>query len=497
MTEKISYKSLETISKVLLVLCVVFFTISIFLVVHFFSQRTETESLQAQLLSQVELQTQLLESQASDHSLYPHLDRDIGYVLNPYMKSSTWRADESGEGYRINTIGLRGKEITKKAKGVTRILLLGDSVIFGWKLRDEDRIASVMNTYLADRLPSENIEIVTIALPGWNVISEMAFVENHLDVLQPDFIIWNLHQNDVEDVSGVVPPGILARWNSSQKSAQTSFSAPASHIYLPMPILKDRWDNNISSIQSVQTKYGIPVVILWFFAPHRSFLELLLNRNQSQLSTVIVPGQFRFSNRSWCLTETDCHPSPWATNIIALGLLDKLVRLDWIEQIDFSTSEQQIIQAFQAEEKRIISAKEVQTILQDQLSKVPNKFVAGDKLGKQSVLYGLNVNNGKISKNGVIFLRDTGESSFVNLDFETPHNSRHYSRSAIFTVRNQEGETSQIAVKITTQRMAIRVPLPNAAAESVYELIWQFDYTNCHGPFSCSSGKLHSAKFQE
>lgn len=497
MRKKISYKFLETISQVLLVFCAVFFTTSIFCLVHFYIQQKETENLQAQLLREVELQTQLLASQASDHSQYPHLDKDIGFVLNPYMKNSTWRGHESEKSYRVNGIGLRGKEITKKTDGVTRILLVGDSVIFGWKLRDEDRIASVMNTYLADRLPSENIEVMTIALPGWNVISEKAFVENHLDVLQPDFIIWSLIRNDLNDVEGVVPPGTLASWNSSQKSAQTPFFINTDfHRDLAMPVIMEHWDKNISSIQSVQSKYDIPVVVLWWRAQQRPFFEMLLRRNQVQLPTVIIPGQFRYNRQSWCISETDCHPTPWATNIIALGLLDKMVRLGWISQININTHEQQIIQTFQSEEKRVISAEEIQHFLQTQFAMVPNKFVAGDKESRKSVLYGLNINNGEIRKNGAIFLKDVEDASFLNLDLETSPNPQHYPRSAVFTVRNQKGETSQIAVKITAQRMAVRIPLPNSTVESVYELLWQFNYANCTGPNFCSSGILHSVSFQ-
>ncbi len=60
MSEKLPYRTLETISQVLLTLCAVLTAISLSLFIKVWSERHSTKQLQARLLSQVELQTQLL-----------------------------------------------------------------------------------------------------------------------------------------------------------------------------------------------------------------------------------------------------------------------------------------------------------------------------------------------------------------------------------------------------------------------------------------------------
>jgi hypothetical protein len=94
-----------------------------------------------------------------------------------------------------------------------------------------------------------------------------------------------------------------------------------------------------------------------------------------------------------------------------------------------------------------------------------------------------------------MFLRSVGDSSFLDLDLEAPPNPSAYPRSAVFTVRNPEGAASRLRVDMTTQRMVVRIPLPESQSESVYELSWQFDYSACTSPILCTSGTIHTARF--
>ena len=517
MPEKISYSSLERISRVLLVFGAVFFTLSVFLAVRSYTSRQAVERLRAQLLSQVELQEQLLSSQAADQSVYPHLEKKIGYVLNPYMKRSTWRADPGGEGYRINSIGLRGQEIGPKAKGSTRILLLGDSLLFGWKLGEEDTVASVMNRYLSAQFPDDGIEVVTAAMPSWNVISEAAFLEHHFNVLRPDLIVWGLARNDAGDVSGVIPPGRLAQWNSPQTVSHAALSLRAElHRDLAMPAILERWDRNLSAVQEVRERYGLPVILLWIRAQQRPFFEFVMERRQMAAPTVFVPGRFRHDTSSWCISESDCHPNHQATRIIALGILDKLARMGRVPVLDLDPAEQDVVEAFRAEEARTPAPEQIEEFLAGRLAQVPSQWRLGDPQVGDSVLYGLNLETGRIMKNGVLFLRAPDSSSVLELDLKTTPNPRGVARSAVFTVRNRDGEAARQVVELGTGpaaagapaagtpaagtpaagRRAIRVSLPVSEPGAVYELLWQFDYADCVRPDFCYSGRLLGVTFR-
>ena len=498
MKEKMPYESLERISRYLLLACSVFFVLSVFLLVYLYSARDRTSSdLEAQLLTQLELQSQLLRSQSSDHSAYPHIDPNIGYVLNPHMATSTWRSQAPEASYKINSLGLRGEEIQRKKRETKRIVLLGDSILFGWKLKDEDIVGNLLQGLLAERLQGLDVEVVTVALPDWNISSEKAFLENHLGLLQPDLIVWGVVRNDIEEVSGVVPPGILAKWSSPQKSGHIPFSVVADHHKeLPMPAILERWDANMSAIRSVYEKYDIPVVLLWLRSMERPFFEFILRRNKLRLPTVVVPRELRESS-SWCVDELDCHPSPWATRIIALGLLRKLTLLDWIPPPRFEAEEESLLEAFEKGEARQLSSEEIEVFLEDQMAKVPVEWEARDEQVRNSVLFGVNPQTGRIRKNGVLFLRDPGLSSFLNLDLKTSPNLRRYPRAALLTVRNRDGAERQVSLDLTetTGRRNIEIPLPAPKPGAVYELRWHFDYASCVNPYTCRSGELRGVSF--
>ena len=497
MPEKIPYRALEQIARWLLLLLAVFFTLSIVLLVRAYSRDRTFDALQAQLLSKVELQTKLLSAQASDHCFYPHLDPDVGYVLNPYMKRATWKGPRNGEGYAINSLGLRGEEIHPKEQGALRILLLGDSILFGWKLKEEHTLDSVMGAYLETRFPDRRIEVVTAALPSWNVLSEAAFLHNHFSVLQPDLIVWGLARNDIGDVSGVIPPGQLAKWHSPQRTTHSAFAFGSGFSQdLPMPTILERWDRNISTVLAARETYGLPMILLWSQTPQRPFFELVMSRQQARVPTVFVPGALREDRSSWCVAENDCHPSRRATRIMALGLLDKLARMDLIPALELDEQEREVVREFRKEEARAITPEQIEDFLTGQLARVPTRWAPGAQQRMDSALYGLNVWNGNVGRDGGLFLRNPGESSTLALDLETPSSPGEHARSAVFTVRTRDGETSRLPVDVVAGRSTVEIPLPDARTGTVYELLWQFDYVDCRRPDSCSSGKLHGATFK-
>ena len=98
---------------------------------------------------------------------------DSGFVSNPYIAQSTWRA-APGSGYETNSNGLRGHEIGPQKRG--------------WQLLDRERIFNTMGRIVKTRL-RDDFEFVTIALPDWNVVDENAFLQNHFNRLKPDHII--------------------------------------------------------------------------------------------------------------------------------------------------------------------------------------------------------------------------------------------------------------------------------------------------------------------
>ncbi len=122
-------------------------------------------------------------------------DPVLGWSLDP--NSSLVSVDSQRDlRYRIdvNSLGLREREVSlDKPSGRRRVLVLGDSFVFGVGLNAGERFSDVL-----DRALPEDVEVVNAGVPGWGTDQEMLFYESSLRRLRPDVVVLTfLVQNDV------------------------------------------------------------------------------------------------------------------------------------------------------------------------------------------------------------------------------------------------------------------------------------------------------------
>ncbi len=106
-----------------------------------------------------------------------------------------WRPkpNETGlfKGTRVsqNSLGLRDREISyAKESGKKRIIVLGDSFTWGYKVETTDRFTEQMSLFL----PS-NIEVINMGCSGYGTDQELLFLETEGLKYSPDLIIVNVH----------------------------------------------------------------------------------------------------------------------------------------------------------------------------------------------------------------------------------------------------------------------------------------------------------------
>lgn len=101
---------------------------------------------------------------------------------------------------RTNSLGLRSPEIERqKPAGTTRILVLGDSVAFGWGLRGEDTFASQLASLLATVYPDQRFEVINAGVSGYGTWQELQWLKQAGVALEPDVVIVQAHLNDAAD----------------------------------------------------------------------------------------------------------------------------------------------------------------------------------------------------------------------------------------------------------------------------------------------------------
>lgn len=105
-----------------------------------------------------------------------------------------------GQAVSFNSVGMRDREHSvKKADGVFRILLLGDSFMEALQVSFEASFPSLLERALREKL-ARSVEIVNASVSGWGTDDELQYLETHGREWKPDLILvaMTLH-NDVGD----------------------------------------------------------------------------------------------------------------------------------------------------------------------------------------------------------------------------------------------------------------------------------------------------------
>lgn len=112
-----------------------------------------------------------------------------------------------GKTCRINSLGLRGAEVSK-VKTKRRVLALGNSCTFGWGVSYQDTYTQHVNALLGDAF-----EVINAGIPGYSSFQGKRFFERELIYLHPDIVLilfaWNDHwaaANQIADKDQEFPP---------------------------------------------------------------------------------------------------------------------------------------------------------------------------------------------------------------------------------------------------------------------------------------------------
>ncbi len=146
-----------------------------------------------------------------------HADPDVGRINQPYLKD---QYGISGMVLSTNRFGIRERNYAlPKPAGLVRIVLLGDSMIFGTGVPAEDRVGVHLERWLAERSPDFDgqIECLHLAVPSWNIKAESSYLLRQMSDLQPDLVIHVSVPNDLHDCSGLRGFGVPAKFSPQQR----------------------------------------------------------------------------------------------------------------------------------------------------------------------------------------------------------------------------------------------------------------------------------------
>lgn len=423
-----------------------------------------------------------------DACAYPHTIPAIGFVLNPHKERCTyWVGD--GISYPVNSYGLRGKEISIRDKdqrsGKKRVLIVGDSWVWGWRLSDEKMLASQLAAILDQKLGASKYEFVTVAMPAWNVKSEYAFLDSHFYLLEPDFVIWVMTQNDVIDVPGVIPPGYPVTVLSPQTPNGSPFIEEAYTLY-PMPFVRERWEENIGLVNQIKARYRVPILGMFVHMPP-AFVSYVTERVKTTFP-VILDAPF-LTDKRWGIAPNDSHPTAWANRTMALGFLNQMIEMDFLPPLNFTTEEKAYIREWQLASETEVKKAQHDSYIRTYVDRTPWEYPDTDK-AESSGSIPVNV----LNDTGVLFLNVGEDHEFVEVSLKVHAGVLRASRAVTLSVRDRGGNESSITRTIEEPVSTFQIPLPRSREHSLIEVRWKFDFLTSAGPEKRDVGVLLAMK---
>jgi hypothetical protein len=129
-----------------------------------------------------------------------HYGEPITYVADPligYYPSPNMTVQRSGGLIHTNQFGMRSRDIdAKKPAGVFRILMLGDSTLYGGSYIDQKDLYSARLDAQLNQRAGGKVEVLAMGCNGWGPFHERGYVA-HYGTFDADLAIINLPVDDI------------------------------------------------------------------------------------------------------------------------------------------------------------------------------------------------------------------------------------------------------------------------------------------------------------
>jgi lysophospholipase L1-like esterase len=165
-------------------------------------------------------------------------DPELGWKHRPGAEDTYW-----GARVKINSYGMRGPERgPAKPAGVRRVLVLGDSVVFGLGLEDDAETLPARLERELEETADFPVECLDAAVCGWSPWQHQRFLAREGERWQPDLVLLGFVLNDVTErfgLAGFGGGGQGAQLASSRTDARPVWLAE-SGLYLALRELRGR-----------------------------------------------------------------------------------------------------------------------------------------------------------------------------------------------------------------------------------------------------------------
>ena len=172
------------------------------------------------------------------------VDADVGRVLQPNLEQREFM----GVPISTNAYGMRERDYDwpRSTDGV-RVVLLGDSYVFGYGIEADHRIGAFLEPMLTGRSAGKTpAEVLHLAVSGWSLRAQCAYLRRQLSKIRPDLVVQIVVQNDLNDSYGTRGFGSTSRFdprrpergNGTTRMVSTAASS-GQRMVNPLPLALD------------------------------------------------------------------------------------------------------------------------------------------------------------------------------------------------------------------------------------------------------------------
>ena len=143
---------------------------------------------------------------------------ELGYEPVPRAARATASSDRFKPTWRINRLGFRDRDHALAPEpGVFRIVVIGDSIAEGLGVDDDSAIfPALLEKRMAEA--GHEIEVVNLAVRGYNTQQEVAMLVERGLAFQPDLVLLQYCANDVTQMDG----GLIQRLREVEENGEVA-----------------------------------------------------------------------------------------------------------------------------------------------------------------------------------------------------------------------------------------------------------------------------------
>ena len=267
----------------------------------------------------------------------------LGHVHLPNKKATLMGVD-----VEINQFGLRGGSIDLDSKEL-KIIMLGDSITFGWGVSYDETVSSRLEYALASNL-EKGVKVVNAGVGNYNTAMQVEWLERVGLDMKPDIIILNFFINDAEltpkydkisfsDQFFYSKVIFLAGLDTAKRYLHSSqnWREYYSSLYSPDSLEWSEFQKSFFRLVDICVKNRLPLIVVDYPElrqlrpyPFKNISEKIKNlsikNNIPYIS--LLPILVNENPKDLWVTEPDPHPKGYANELMAEFLFKKLISMN-------------------------------------------------------------------------------------------------------------------------------------------------------------------------